>query len=43
MFGITKSQWKVVAVAVVVMLLVMYAIHNVSALNDVAEKVGLDD
>ncbi len=42
MFGITKGQWKVVAVAVVVMLGVMYALTNVDALEDVADKVGLD-
>lgn len=42
MFGITKNQWKVVAVAVVVMLGVLYALSNVDALEDVAQKVGLD-
>lgn len=42
MFGISKTQWKVVMVAVVVMLGVMYALSNVDALEDVAEKVGLD-
>ncbi|EGA65095.1 MULTISPECIES: hypothetical protein [Vibrio oreintalis group] len=43
MFGITKGQWKVVAVAVVVVFALMYAIHNVSALEDVADQIGLDD
>jgi hypothetical protein len=42
MFGITKGQWKVVAVAVVVMLGVMYALSNIDALEDVGKKVGLD-
>lgn len=42
MFGISKAQWKVVMVTVVVMLAVMYALTNVDALEDVAEKVGLD-
>lgn len=42
MFGITKAQWKVVAVSVVVMLGVMYALANIEALEEVGEKVGLD-
>ncbi|MCG9727156.1 hypothetical protein [Vibrio brasiliensis] len=43
MFIISKGQWKVVAVAVVVVFALMYAVHNVSALNGVAEEIGLDD
>ncbi len=42
MFGITKAQWKVVAVATVVILGVMYMLTNVEALEEVGEKVGLN-
>ncbi|WP_162047277.1 hypothetical protein [Vibrio taketomensis] len=43
MFGVTKKQWMLVAVTVVVMLGVMYALANVDALSPVGEKVGLNN
>ncbi|GAB2650509.1 hypothetical protein [Vibrio panuliri] len=41
MFGLTKKQWQMISVAVVVMLIVMYALSNVDALKPVKDKVGL--
>ncbi|WCE30109.1 hypothetical protein [Vibrio sp. SCSIO 43137] len=41
MFGITKPQWKVVGVAVVAMLVVMYALKNVDMLDKPAKEVGV--
>ncbi|WP_070964604.1 hypothetical protein [Vibrio sonorensis] len=42
MFGITKKQWMLVAVAVVMMLIVMYALANVDALEKPRKALGLD-
>ena len=42
MFGITKKQWILVAVSVVVMLGVMYALANVDALEKPRKAIGLD-
>ncbi|MDC5711594.1 hypothetical protein OPW13_12510 [Vibrio europaeus] len=42
MFGVTKKQWMLVAVTVVVMLAVMYALANVDALEKPRKALGLD-
>lgn len=42
MFGVTKKQWTLVVVTVVVMLAVMYALANVDALEKPRKALGLD-
>ncbi len=42
MFGITKKQWLIVAVTIVVMLAVMYALANVDGLEKPRKALGLD-
>ncbi|NUW69556.1 hypothetical protein [Vibrio coralliilyticus] len=43
MFLISKNQWMTVGVSVVVMLALMYAIHNADPLDDFSKAIGLDD
>lgn len=38
-----KIDWKTVGIAVIATVGVMYAIHNVSALESVRHATGLDD
>ncbi|KXF81204.1 hypothetical protein [Enterovibrio coralii] len=42
MFGLTKTQWTVVLVAVVTMLAVMATVANVDALEKPRKSLGLD-
>ncbi|WP_406732111.1 hypothetical protein RJD39_00695 [Vibrio scophthalmi] len=42
MFGLNKSQWTVVGVTVVIVLVVMAVIANVDALEKPRKSLGLD-